>query len=178
MSRVGKNPVTVDQSVEVALQDHSLTVKGKLGSLSRDFPKEVNLSFQEGKIKVDPVNKDDARSRSMWGLSRTLVQNMVKGVSDGWTKDLEMTGVGYKASIVNNMLVLFLGYSHEIMYAIPKGITIKCDKPTSISVFGSDKQLVGQVAAEIRLLRKPEPYKGKGIRYKDEVIRRKETKKK
>ena len=178
MSRVGKNPVTVDQSIEVHLQDNHLQVKGKLGALARKFPKEVTLSFQDGKIKVEPIDKDDSRSRSMWGLSRTLVHNMVKGVSDGWTQDLEMTGVGYKATVANNMLVLFLGYSHEIIYAIPQGITIKCEKPTAITVFGSDKQLVGQVAAEIRLLRKPEPYKGKGIRYKDEVIRRKETKKK
>ena len=178
MSRIGKLPITVDPSIQVTIKDNHLKVKGKNGELERVFAKEVTIAFADGKITVSPINKDDTRSRAMWGLSRTLVANMVKGAHEGWVERLEMTGVGYKAAVTNGVLVLSLGYSHEIMYAFPKGIDIKCEKPTSIAIFGADKQLVGQVAAEIRQLRKPEPYKGKGIRYATEVIRRKENKKK
>lgn len=178
MSRIGKLPIIVDPSVQVNIKGNHLKVKGKNGELERVFVREVNISFEGGKITVFPIDKNDMKAKAMWGLSRTLVANMVKGVNEGWIERLEMTGVGYKAAILNNILVLSLGYSHEVMYAIPNGIEIKCEKPTSIAVFGADKQLVGQVAAEIRQLRKPEPYKGKGIRYATEVIRRKESKKK
>ncbi|MDJ1257467.1 MAG: 50S ribosomal protein L6 [Candidatus Midichloria sp.] len=178
MSRIGKLPITVDSSVQVMLKDNHLKVQGKNGALEKVFAKEVNLSFADGKITVQPIDKNNMRARAMWGLSRTLISNMVKGVHEGWTERLEMTGVGYKATVSNGILVLSLGYSHDIMYAFPKGIEIKCEKPTSISISGADKQLVGQVAAEIRQLRKPEPYKGKGIRYATETIRRKENKKK
>ncbi|WHQ47171.1 MAG: 50S ribosomal protein L6 [Candidatus Midichloria sp.] len=178
MSRIGKLPIAVDSSVQVILKGNHLKVKGKNGKLEKVFAKEISLSFADGKITVQPIDKNNMRTRAIWGLSRTLIANMIKGVHEGWTERLEITGVGYKAAVSNGMLVLSLGYSHDIMYAFPQGIEIKCEKPTSISISGADKQLVGQVAAEIRQLRKPEPYKGKGIRYATENIRRKENKKK
>jgi len=178
MSRIGKLPVIVDPLIQVIIKGNHLKVKGKCGELERTFAKEVNLLFEDNKITVKPVDKNDTRSRAMWGLSRTLIANMVKGVGEGWTKGLEVNGVGYKASVSSSGLTLYLGFSHEIIYAFPKNIEIKCEKPTSILICGADKQLVGQVAAEIRQLRKPEPYKGKGIKYTTEVVRRKENKKK
>lgn len=178
MSRIGKLPVKVSNLVEVKLDNNSLCVKGKYGELSRSFSKEVELTFDGEQIVVSPANKHDLKSRSMWGLSRTLIANMVHGVSERWREDLEISGTGYKAVVSNNLLTLSLGYSHDILYACSEGIEIQCAKPTSISIFGIDKQIVGQVAAEIRQLRKPEPYKGKGIRYATEIVRRKENKKK
>lgn len=178
MSRIGKRPVEVPSDVEVQLTGNSLKVKGKKGQLSYKFVSDVTLVHANNSISINPVNTDDRRSRSMWGLSRTLVANMIQGVSEGFSKKLEINGTGYKASISDGILFISLGFSHEVAYAPPVGIEIKCEKPTVITITGCDKQLVGQVAAEIRANRKPEPYKGKGVKYDNEVIRRKASKKK
>lgn len=179
MSRIGKQPVIVPAEVAVELSEESVVVSGKLGRLSYAFDRKVLIDYNktEGKITVAPKGKDK-KDRSMWGLSRTLINNMILGVSKGFSKTLEINGVGYKAAVSGNILTMFLGYSHDIKYIIPKGIEIKCPKPTQIDIFGFDKQLVGEVAALIRGLRKPEPYKGKGVKYSDEVIVRKVGKKK
>ncbi|MEK6733805.1 MAG: 50S ribosomal protein L6 [Pseudomonadota bacterium] len=179
MSRIGKQPVSVPVGVEVNLTDRNIIVTGKLGKLEYPFNNTVGIDYQkqESKIFVSPKG-EDKKSRSMWGLSRTLINNMIVGVSSGFTKILEINGVGYKAAVNGNILTIYLGYSHDIKYIIPSGITIKCPKPTQIDIFGFDKQLVGEVAALIRSLRKPEPYKGKGVKYSDEVIVRKVGKKK
>jgi len=179
MSRIGKQPVVVPAEVEVSLSNETVIVSGKLGKLTYSFGTKVLVEYNkaEGKILVVP-NGNDKKARSMWGLSRTLLNNMIVGVSKGFSKILEINGVGYKASVNGNILTMFLGYSHDIKYIIPKGIDIKCPKPTQIDIFGHDKQLVGEVAALIRNLRKPEPYKGKGVKYSDEVIVRKVGKKK
>jgi large subunit ribosomal protein L6 len=137
----------------------------------------VIVALDDGKVVVKPVD-NSKRSRAMWGTARSRIQSMVTGVSEGFTKQLEINGVGYRAAIQGSTLGLQLGYSHDISYPIPEGITIKCEKPTSITISGADKQRVGQVAAEIRAFRRPEPYKGKGIKYADEIILRKEGKKK
>ena len=179
MSRIGKQPVVVPAGVEIDLADGSIRVTGKLGKLSYSFDNKVIVNYNkaESKIVVAPKGQDK-KERAMWGLSRTLINNMIVGVSQGFTKILEINGVGYKAAINGNILTMFLGYSHDIKYIIPQGIDIKCPKPTQIDIFGHDKQLVGEVAALIRSLRKPEPYKGKGVKYSDEVIVRKVGKKK
>ena len=177
MSRIGKIPVAVVSGVKVKLDGSFLEVAGPKGLLNRTFPKEVEIRYQDDQITVTPVD-ESMRARAMWGLSRKLVFNMVHGVSQGFVKRLEINGVGFKAEGHGNLLRLFLGYSHAIIYAVPPGITVQCEKPTSIAVSGHDNHLVGQVAAEIRALRKPEPYKGKGIRYENEKVRRKEGKKK
>lgn len=177
MSRIGKLPVPIVDSVKVVLAGQSLSVNGPKGALSRVFEPEIELMVENGQVVVKPRN-NTKRAKSLWGLSRTLVENMVKGVSEGYVKTLEISGVGYKASLSGDMLTLFLGYSHDIMYALPAGIKAECPKPTTLVISGSDKEMVGMVAAEIRKLRKPEPYKGKGVRYSDEVVRRKEGKKK
>jgi len=179
MSRIGKQPVTVPSEVEINIVEGIINVSGKLGKLTYPFENKVGVEYkkEEAKIIVSPKGVDK-KSRSMWGLSRTLINNMIIGVSAGFTKILEINGVGYKAAVNENILTLFLGYSHDIKYIIPKDISIKCPKPTQIDVFGHDKQLVGEVAALIRSLRKPEPYKGKGVKYIDEVINRKVGKKK
>lgn len=177
MSRIGKHPVTIPDGVKVALAGQRMTVSGKLGELSRTLPDEVELTEGEGAITVTPRN-DSKRARSMWGLSRSLVSNMVTGVSTGFTRHLMISGVGYRAAMDGQILNLQLGYSHDIKYAIPDDIEVKCATPTQITITGADRQRVGQIAAEIRAFRKPEPYKGKGIRYDDEVIIRKEGKKK
>lgn len=177
MSRIGKLPVAVGSGVKVDLQDNELKVTGSKGSLHANFPKEVGIEFKDAKITVTPKGTSD-KARAMWGLSRSLIANMVHGVTHGYNKTLEITGVGYKAAADSQFLTLFLGYSHDIKYVIPQGIHIKCPKLTTIEISGFDKQLVGQVAAEIRKLRKPEPYKGKGIRIDNEKIRRKVGKKK
>ncbi len=178
MSRIGKLPVKVPTGVEISLLGNLLKVKGAKGELSYTFVEEVSLSHENDTIIITPKDSSERRCRSMWGLSRTLVSNMIQGVSEGFHKKLEINGTGYKASTVDGMLFISLGFSHEIAYAAPKGIEIKCEKPTLITVSGCDKQLVGQVAAEIRANRKPEPYKGKGVKYEGEVIRRKASKKK
>jgi large subunit ribosomal protein L6 len=177
MSRVGKHPVVVPSGVEVTIAGQQVTVKGRLGELARTLADEVEVAREGGDIWVKPRG-EDRRSRAMWGLSRTLVNNMVKGVAEGFTRTLEISGVGYRAAVDGDILNLQLGFSHDIKMAIPPDVEIRCPRPTTITVSGASKQRVGQIAAEIRSLRKPEPYKGKGIRYDDEHVRRKEGKKK
>lgn len=177
MSRVGKYPVPVPAGVQLSLAGRTLVAKGKLGELRLDLTDAVDLEIRNNEVAVSPRGKG-IRERTLWGTTRSLVQGMVQGVSVGFTKSMEITGTGYKAAVVGKELVLNLGYSHEIRYSVPAGIKISCDKPTSIKVEGTDKQKVGQVAAEIRAYRRPEPYKGKGVKYDNEVILRKEGKKK
>ena len=177
MSRVGKHPVVLPQGVTAEVKAHTVAVKGKLGNLSLSFPPEVEVTVADGKVSVMPRD-DDQRTRMMWGTTRNNINNMVKGVTDGFHQTLEIEGVGFRAAVQGKDLVLQLGFSHEIKYAIPEGITIKAEKPTVIAISGFDRQKVGQVAAEIRGYKKPEPYKGKGIKYKGEQVRRKEGKKK
>jgi large subunit ribosomal protein L6 len=177
MSRVGKNPVEVPSGVELAINGRLVTAKGKLGQLSYEMTDTVSAALEDGRVVVKPVGESKA-AQAMWGTARSRIQSMVSGVADGFSRQLEIVGVGYRASVQGQTLILQLGYSHDINYPIPEGISIKCEKPTSITVSGADKQRVGQVAAEIRGYRKPEPYKGKGIKYADEIILRKEGKKK
>ncbi len=177
MSRVGKNPVEVPSGVEVAINGRVVTAKGSRGQLAYEATREVTVALDNGKIVVKPVD-NSKRARSMWGTARSRIQSMVSGVADGFTKILEINGVGYRAAVQGQSLVLQLGFSHEINHSIPEGIEIKCERPTLIAISGADKQQVGQVAAEIRAYRPPEPYKGKGIKYSDEIILRKEGKKK
>ncbi len=177
MSRVGKNPVALPQGVTVDVAGGLATVKGKLGTLKLPISSHVDVSVEDGKVWVKPV-AESKQSRMSWGATRANIRNMVDGVSKGYTKNLEINGTGYRAAVQGKNLQLQLGYSHDVTYAIPEGITIKCEKPTAISVTGFDKQRVGQVAAEIRGFRGPEPYKGKGIKYDNEKILRKEGKKK
>jgi large subunit ribosomal protein L6 len=177
MSRVGKNPIDIPGGVDVSIQGALFTAKGQLGQLSHKITETVTATVEDGKILVQPAD-DSKFARSMWGTTRSLLQSIVTGVSEGFTKDLEINGVGYRAAVQGSDLNLQLGYSHEIHYPIPEGITIKCAKPVAISISGASKQQVGQVAADIRAYRPPEPYKGKGIKYVDEVVLRKEGKKK
>jgi large subunit ribosomal protein L6 len=177
MSRVGKNPVTIPQGVTVDVAAGVATVKGKLGTLKLPITGEVDVSVKDGKVWVKPV-QEDQRSRVMWGTTRANLRNMVEGVSKGYVKNLEINGVGYRAAVQGKNLQLQMGYSHDVLYPIPEGITIKCEKPTAVLISGYDKQKVGQVAAEIRAVRPPEPYQGKGIKYDTETILRKEGKKK
>jgi len=177
MSRVGKNPVSIPQGVTVEVAAGIATVKGKLGTLKLPIAGDVEVSVAEGKVWVKPKDQTD-RGRVLWGTTRANIRNMVDGVSKGYSKSLEINGVGYRAAVQGKNLQLQLGFSHDIVYPIPEGITIKCEKPTSILVSGFDRQKVGQVAAEIRGFRRPEPYKGKGIKYEAETILRKEGKKK
>jgi large subunit ribosomal protein L6 len=177
MSRVGKNPVPVPSGVTVSVAGDQLKAKGKLGELALLVSGDVELKVEDNKIWVKPV-RETKQSRMMWGTTRNLVRNMLTGVSQGYTRALEINGVGYRAAVQGKMLQLQLGYSHDVSYPIPADIQIKCEKPTSILVSGADKQRVGQVAAEIRGYRRPEPYKGKGIMYQGEKIVRKEGKKK
>jgi large subunit ribosomal protein L6 len=177
MSRVGKNPVAVPSGVTVAVDGRLVTAKGKLGELKLNLGDQVTAKLQDGKLVCAPVN-DSKKARMQWGTTRNLMRNMVQGVSQGFKRNLEINGVGYRAAVQGKTLQLQLGYSHDINYPIPEGIQIKCEKPTAISITGFDKQKVGQVAAEIRSYRGPEPYKGKGIKYEGETILRKEGKKK
>ncbi len=167
----------VPTGVDVAISGDLISAKGKLGSLQYRATDDVVVTMDDGKISVKPAN-DSKRARAMWGTARSRLQNMVTGVSEGFTRNLEINGVGYRAAVQGKTLVLQLGFSHDVNYPIPEGIDIKCERPTAIAVSGADKQKVGQVAAEIRSYRPPEPYKGKGIKYDDEIIRRKEGKKK
>ncbi len=178
MSRIGKHPVPVPGDVTVAIQGQKVSAKGKLGELAAVLPPEVSVVLEDGKVTVAPRDKEEKRARAMWGLSRSLVQNVVTGVATGFEKRLEINGVGYRASVQGKNLQLLLGYSHDVFYPIPEGIQIACPRPTEIVVSGIDKQKVGQVAAEIRAFRPPEPYKGKGVKYAGEFIFRKEGKKK
>ncbi len=172
MSRVGKNPVPIPKGVDVKLDGATITVKGPKGTLSRQLPKEIDVAVEEDRIVVR--RKDDARqSRALHGLVRALVSNMVVGVSQGFTRVLEIHGVGYRADVNNNVLNLTLGYSHPINYTLPQGIQATVEKQNVIRLEGIDRELLGQTAANIRGLRPVEPYKGKGIRYADEQVRRK-----
>jgi large subunit ribosomal protein L6 len=177
MSRIGKLPVEIPSGVEINLSGRDLAVKGPKGQLSLVLNPDVTVSKESEGVVVKP-NDDSKRSRAMWGMTRALVANMVSGVTDGFTKTLELEGVGYRAQMQGSSLKLALGYSHDVIYDVPQGIQIATPKPTEITVTGADKQQVGQVAAEIRRFRAPEPYKGKGVRYAGEYIRRKEGKKK
>ena len=177
MSRIGKNAVAVPQGVEVKVAGQIVTAKGKLGQNSVTLVDDIAAEMKDGKIAVKPRN-DSRKARNMWGTSRTLVNNLVKGVAQGFTENLEINGVGYRAAVQGKDLVLQLGYSHEIKYPIPAGVTMKTEKPTSIAITGANKQQIGQIAAELRGFRPPEPYKGKGVKYESETIVRKEGKKK
>ncbi|MFP6707233.1 MAG: 50S ribosomal protein L6 [Alphaproteobacteria bacterium] len=177
MSRIGNKPVVVPDGVTITLAAQALTAKGKLGELSMTVVDQVEMSHEDNQIIV--TAKDQSKvARSMWGLQRSLAQNLVTGVSEGFTKELEIQGVGYRAALQGKILKLQLGHSHDIDFQIPDGIEIECERPTAIKVKGIDKQKVGQVAAVIRSYRPPEPYKGKGVRYVGEYIFRKEGKKK
>jgi large subunit ribosomal protein L6 len=177
MSRIGKQPVSVPSGVTVSIEGQTVKVKGPKGELQSVLVDLVDVSLSDGEVKVSPRG-DSIPARAAWGLSRTLIANMVTGVTMGFTKSLEITGVGYRAAVQGKALQLNLGYSHDVSYAIPEGIGITTPRPTAIVVSGIDKQQVGQVAAEIRAWRKPEPYKGKGVRYAGEQIYRKQGKKK
>jgi len=177
MSRVGKYPVVVPKGVTVSLAGQEFSVKGKLGTSTLHITDDVETTIEGDRVVVKP-RSETKRARMMWGTTRAHINNMVKGVMDGFTVNLEINGVGYRAAVQGKVLQLQLGYSHEVNYPIPTDIAIKCEKPTSISITGRDRQRVGQVAAEIRDYRGPEPYKGKGIKYETETIRRKEGKKK
>jgi large subunit ribosomal protein L6 len=177
MSRVGKYPVELPSGVDVAIAAGVLTAKGKLGELKLRLTDLVETTVEGNKVSIAPKTSEQ-KARMMWGTTRALIANMVRGVSTGYTKSLEITGTGYRAAVSGARLEMNLGFSHPIVYPIPSGIKISCERPTSIKVEGIDKRLVGQVAAEIRSFRPPEPYKGKGARYTTETIRRKEGKKK
>ena len=177
MSRVGKYPVELPAGVSVAVANSVLTAKGKLGELRLPLTDLIEAKVDGAKVVVSPRG-NSMRARTMWGTTRALVASMVKGVSAGYAKELEITGTGYRAAVQGKNLVLNLGYSHDVVYPVPPGIKITCEKPTSVKIEGIDKRQVGQVAAEIRAFRGPEPYKGKGVRYSTETIRRKEGKKK
>ncbi len=177
MSRIGKLPIPAPKGVEWKIDGKTVSVKGPKGARSFTAPYEVDVALDADVVRVKPIN-DSKRARQMWGMARTQIANLAKGVTEGFKKELEITGVGYRAQVQGKTLKLALGYSHDVEYPIPEGIDIKCAKPTEIEVTGIDQQQVGQVAAEIRAWRGPEPYKGKGIRYKGEYIFRKEGKRK
>ena len=177
MSRIGKKPVEIPSGVTASLSGQTVEVKGPKGTRSFTATDDVTIKIEDNIVSVEPRGKSK-RARQQWGMSRPMVANMITGVSDGFKKELEITGVGYRAQMQGNTLKLNLGYSHEVDFEAPEGVTITAPKQTEIVVEGNDQQLVGQVAANIREWRSPEPYKGKGIRYKDEYIFRKEGKKK
>ena len=177
MSRVGKHPVAVPSGVEVQMSGQTLSAKGSLGTLRLVVSNEVTAAIAEGAVTITPKN-DTKHARAMWGTTRALVNNMVTGVTKGFSVTLEINGVGYRAAVQGNSLNLQLGYSHEVAYPIPNDVKIVCERPTLINITGADRQRVGQIAAEIRAYRPPEPYKGKGIKYSTETVRRKEGKKK
>jgi len=178
MSRVGKNAVVLPQGVTAELKDNTVAIKGKLGSLSYAYnTADVEVKMADNQILVSPLSNSQ-KARMLWGTTRSRIQGMVEGVSEGFKKVLEIEGVGFRAAMQGNELVMQLGFSHEVRYKAPDGVEIKAIKPTLLEVTGFDKQKVGQAAAEIRGYKKPEPYKGKGIRYQGEYVRRKEGKKK
>ena len=177
MSRVGKKPIPAPSGVTVTVKGQDVSVKGPKGTLSFRAHDDVAVSFSDGQISVTPRH-ETTRARALWGTTRAVIANQVQGVTKGFEKNLEMTGVGYRAAMQGKNLQLQLGYSHEIIYTPPEGITIATPKPTEVKVSGIDAQAVGQAASEIRSYRPPEPYKGKGVRYTGEYIRRKEGKKK
>ena len=177
MSRIGKKIVPVPDGVTATVDGQQVVVKGPKGELSAVLVDEVIAKLEDGEITVNPRD-ETKRAQAMWGLSRTVVSNLIEGVSSGFTKTLEINGVGYRAAMQGSALQLNVGLSHEVKYPIPEGIKVECPRPTEIIITGIDKQKVGQVAAEIRAYRPPEPYKGKGIKYAGEYIFRKEGKKK
>ncbi len=177
MSRIGKRPVAVPDKVTATITGQTVAVKGPKGELSFTCPDDVSVTLEGAELKIAPRG-DSKRARQMWGMARTRVQNLVTGVTDGFQKKLEINGVGYRAQVQGKTLKMALGYSHDVEFPIPDGIDIKAPKPTEIEISGSDAQVVGEVAAKIRDWRRPEPYKGKGIKYADEYIFRKEGKKK
>ncbi|RVU03659.1 50S ribosomal protein L6 [Novosphingobium umbonatum] len=177
MSRIGKKPVAIPAGVSANIADGVLTVKGPKGTLTLSLVDDITYDLTDGLISVKPAN-DTRRARAFWGMQRTLVSNLVTGVTEGYTKTLQITGVGYRATAQGKILKLQLGYSHDVNFDVPEGIEIKTPDNTTVLISGVDKQKVGQVAAEIRRWRKPEPYKGKGIKYAGEFIFRKEGKKK
>lgn len=177
MSRIGKKPIAIPANVTATIDGGLISVKGPKGTLTMPLVDDISYTVEDGSISVKPAN-DTKRARAFWGMQRTMVQNLVTGVTDGFSKVLEITGVGYRAASQGKVLNLQLGYSHHVNFAIPDGIEIKTPDQTTVEISGIDKQMVGQVAAEIRRWRKPEPYKGKGIKYRGEYIFRKEGKKK
>jgi len=177
MSRIGKRPVAIPAGVTATTEGEILSVKGPKGTLSMQMLDDIRYDIGDDGISVQPAN-DTKRARSFWGMQRSLVQNLVTGVTEGFTKTLEITGVGYRAAVQGRNLRLQLGFSHDVNVAVPAGIDIKTPDQTTVEISGIDRQQVGQVAAEIRRWRKPEPYKGKGIKYRGEYIFRKEGKKK
>jgi large subunit ribosomal protein L6 len=177
MSRVGKKPVMVPAGVTAKLDGHTVAVKGAKGELKFTASDEVDVKIEGNLIRIDPRG-DSKRARALWGTSRSMIQNLMVGVTKGFEKKLEINGVGYKAAVAGKNLQLSLGFSHDVVYPIPTGVTITTPKPTEITIAGIDKRQVGQIAAEIRAYRGPEPYKGKGVKYVDEFIFRKEGKKK
>ena len=177
MSRIGKKPVTIPKGVTASVNGQEVAVKGPKGELKHVLVDDVIAKLEDGSIEVSP-RQDTQNARAMWGMSRTLISNLMTGVTEGFTRKLEITGVGYLAAVAGSNLQLQLGYSHDVIFPIAQGIQVVCPKPTEIVITGIDKQKVGQVAAEIRKFRPPEPYKGKGVRYAGEYILRKEGKKK
>ena len=177
MSRIGKKPVPVPAGVTAKVEGQKVVAKGPKGELNFTVPDEVAVTLEGNEVKVDP-RSDSKRARAMWGMSRSMVNNIMAGVTKGFERKLEITGVGYKAAVVGKNLQLSLGYSHDVNYPIPAGVAIATPKPTEITIAGIDKRQIGQIAAEIRAFRGPEPYKGKGVRYEGEFIFRKEGKKK
>ncbi|TRZ82719.1 50S ribosomal protein L6 [bacterium] len=175
MSKIGKQPVIIPEDIKVELDQNKIKIVGPKGTLEKFLPKNLEFNFRENVLTVKPLSSDK-QIKALWGTWRSLINNMVIGVKDGFSKELEYKGVGYKAVVEGDMLNLALGFSHPVNIKAPEGIDFKTEK-NSITISGIDKELVGQVAAKIRKLRPPEPYKGKGIKYKDEVIRRKEGKK-
>ncbi len=177
MSRIGKKPVPIPAGVTASIDGGQLSVKGPKGTLSMPLADQVTYALEESSISVQPINSTK-RARSFWGMQRTLIQNLINGVTTGFSKTLEITGVGYRANAQGKNLKLQLGYSHDVDMAIPEGLEVKTPDQTTVEISGNDKQMVGQFAAEVRRWRKPEPYKGKGIKYRGEFIFRKEGKKK
>lgn len=175
MSRIGRLPIDMPKTVKASIANGVITVEGPKGKLSQEISPAINIEIEEGKIVVTRDN-DEKQTKAYHGLMRQLIRNMIVGVSDGYTKTMVIVGVGYKAELKQNILILTLGFANDIEYVVPEGVKIACETPTKFSISGIDKQLVGQTAAEIRSLRKPEPYKGKGIRYENEVVRSKSGK--
>lgn len=177
MSRVGKNPIDIPSGTTVKVEGQTISAKGKLGERQMKLAESVGAEIEDGKLVIRPKSNPD-RHRMMWGTMRSLAQSLVTGVTEGFSRTLEINGVGYRAQVEGKNLKLQLGFSHDVIYPIPEGIDVKCERPTMIQITGADKQVVGQIASEIRSYRPPEPYKGKGVKYAEEHIFRKEGKKK
>ncbi|MBL7141731.1 50S ribosomal protein L6 [Patescibacteria group bacterium] len=172
MSRIGKKPVSIPENVEIKIQDQQVLVKGPKGELKQDFPSFLKIEIKHNQLKVSVKNPESKKERSLWGTFARLISNMVQGVTQGFEKKLELVGVGYRAKISGDKLILDIGFSHSVEFLIPAKVELKVEQ-NIITIQGIDKQLVGEVAAQIRRFKKPEPYKGKGIRYVGEIVRRK-----